>query len=210
MVVHELRTPLMPVLTAAALLGSASPTQLLHMKGVIERKVEHLVRLVDDLMDVSRAESGKFHLRIKTLDLAKLLRSVHETCEPAITARGQRLELRLPHGPVELPGDAERLRQVFANLVFNACKYTPEGGRIAVEVEVFVESVVVSVSDGGIGIDAAMLPRVFDAFAQERRATRYNGDGLGLGLAVVRELTEAHGGSVVAHSAGLGWEAGSR
>lgn len=204
MVVHELRNPLMPIRAAAALMRSANPEQLGRMQGVIERQVGHLTRLVEDLMDVSRARSGKFHLHVEKLLLATVIREVREMCEPAIEARLQQLVIRVPDESVLLPGDAARLVQVFSNLVFNACKYTPESGHIAIEAVSQGATVVVTITDSGIGISAAALPSVFDVFVQERHATGYNREGLGIGLTVVRELVEAHGGTVTAHGAGLG------
>lgn len=204
MVVHELRNPLMPIRAAAALLRSADREQLGRMQGVIERQVGHLSRLVEDLMDVSRARSGKFHLHVETLELARLIHEVREMCEPAIEARRQQLEIHLPAARVTLPGDAARLVQTFSNLLFNACKYTPEEGRIVIEAEVFETTLVVSVTDSGIGIGTAALSHVFDVFVQEPHAAGYNREGLGIGLAVVRELVEVHAGTVLAHSAGIG------
>lgn len=205
-VAHELRNPLTPILTAASLLdrADADPVLVKRMQVVIEEQVMHMVRLIDDLLDRSRANAGKFRLDLRTVDFAEVVRSTVSACTPGLRKREQQLELNLPvSGAATLvSGDRVRLLQVCTNLLENASKYTPEGGAIRVSLAIEIDYLTLSVSDNGIGIIAADMPHIFDLFAQDPRAVRYHSGGLGIGLAVVRELVEAHGGSVLASSAG--------
>lgn len=202
---HELRSPLTSIRNAAALLGRLSANELPSVQAVIERQVAHLSRLVGDLLDVSRVVTGKLRLDIDSLDLADIIEESVGACRPDMDARGQRLQLGLPSHTLRLRGDALRLVQVVTNLLDNASKYTPHGGRIAMSVVVVDDTaIVMTVSDSGIGIAPDALPRVFEPFVQDAHAMCFHGGGLGIGLALVRELVEAHGGSVDARSAGIG------
>jgi signal transduction histidine kinase len=203
---HELRNPLAPIRTAAALLGRVRNDEALvsEVQAVIERQVAHMSRLVSDLLDVSRVSTGKLRLERRCVDIAGIIDAAIDACQPTIAARRQRFEVRLPSGELELYGDPIRLAQVVSNLLDNASKYTPEGGEIGLSAVVIAEAVVITVSDSGIGITPEAMPKIFEPFVQEAHAIGFNGVGLGIGLTVVRELVEAHGGQVVASSAGTG------
>jgi diguanylate cyclase len=207
-VAHELRSPLGPIRNAAALLGLAggrADEQLLHrVQGIIERQVGHVTRLVADLLDVSRARTGRFRLERQTLDMADLIEQAVETCRPALYARLQHLDVRLPGCALLVDGDPVRLTQVLGNLLDNASKYTQIGGAISVCATAAAGAIEITVSDNGIGITAEGLTKVFEPFVQDTHAVGFNGSGLGIGLTVVRELVDAHGGSVIARSAGSG------
>jgi diguanylate cyclase (GGDEF)-like protein len=204
MVAHELRNPLAPLRTAAELLNRARADEKQHgkLQEIIKRQVAHMGRIVDDLLDGSRVDSGKFHLECSTVELIGVLNVAIDSCRPAMDAKLQHVRTQLPLGPLAVHGDPVRLAQIFRNLLDNATKYTHKGGGIAVTAVVIHQAVVITVSDNGIGIAAEALPRVFDLFVQDPRAVAAHGSGLGIGLAVVRELVEAHGGRVVASSAG--------
>ena len=206
MVAHELRNPLSPIRSAAALLTRVGddPTMLLRVQAMIGRQVGHMARLVEDLLDGARVASGSFRIDFASVDLVAILEQAVETCAPAIEERRQHLRLDLPPGPLPLRGDAGRLAQVFGNLLDNASKYTPAGGDIALSLRVAGDTVHVRVVDSGIGISEEGLGRVFDLFVQEDHAIAADRRGLGIGLSVVRGLVEAHGGSIVARSAGVG------
>lgn len=201
---HELRNPLAPIRTAAALLPQVRSDELPRMQAIIERQVAHMSRLVGDLLDVSRVRTGKLRLERQPMDLARILDEAVDACGPAMATRLQRFRVQVPAGALPVHGDADRLAQVFSNLLDNASKYTPVAGGIGLLVEVGSHGIVVTVSDSGIGITAQALPHVFDPFVQDTHAIGFNGAGLGIGLTVVRELVEAHGGTVVATSAGTG------
>lgn len=205
-VAHELRNPLGPIRNAAMALGrlpSKGPMQA-QLQGVIERQVGHMTRLVGDLLDVSRVSTGKLRIERRPIDMVEVIAQAAESHQSAARVRGQRLHVRLPAGALPVNGDPVRLSQVLNNLLDNACKYTQEGGEIALSVIATGPVLVIRVRDNGIGISAEALPLVFDPFVQELHATEFNGVGLGIGLTMVRELVEAHGGSVVATSAGTG------
>jgi diguanylate cyclase (GGDEF)-like protein len=203
---HELRNPLAPITTAAFMLGriGSGEPQLLQLQGVIERQVVHLSRLVGDLLDVARVNTGKLRLDREPIDITRLINEAVSNCHPAIELRQQYISVHIPTDEVLVLGDPVRLAQVFSNLLNNASKYTPVLGRIELVVEVGDDSLSVTVSDNGIGISAEALPNIFDPFVQDAHATVFNGDGLGIGLTVVRELIEGHGGRVTAASAGTG------
>ena len=204
-VAHELRNPLSPIRTAAGMLGrvGSDEAMLQRIQGIIERQVVRMSRLVEDLLDGAAAGSGQFRIERVPTDLGEVLASAVEACRPAIDARSHALQVRVPPLPIPVSGDALRLTQVFCNLLDNACKYTPEGGDIGLHAERGSTTVSVRVSDNGMGISPDALPHVFDLFVQETRARQVSRSGLGVGLAVVRSLLEAHGGSIVASSAGL-------
>ena len=200
---HELRNPLSPILTALQLMRLRGVTGAERERAVIERQVRHVVRLVDDLLDVSRITSGKVQLKRERSDLADLVAKAVEMTSPAIEERGHRLTVDVPRG-LTVEGDPARLAQVFANLLTNAAKYTENGGAIGVEARGRGGRIQLSVSDDGIGIAPEMLPHVFDLFMQERQGIDRSEGGLGLGLAIVRSLVLAHGGTVTASSRGAG------
>lgn len=204
--VHELRSPLMAIRTASAAMGRSGSSDpiLPRMNAVIERQVTQLSRLVGDLLDVSRVNGGKLRVERQALDLRALIVEAVDGCRGALDKRCQQLELELPAAEVMLDGDPLRLAQVVRNLLDNASNYTPAAGVITLTLAPVGDSVVLSVRDNGIGISVRTLPHVFDPFVQDPHATTFNGNGLGLGLTVVRELVTAHGGSVSAHSEGPG------
>jgi diguanylate cyclase (GGDEF)-like protein len=204
MVAHELRSPLAPIRDAAAVLarGPVNEHLLRRMQGIIERQIAHVSRLVGDLLDVSRARTGRFRLERETLDIAPLIEQAVESCRPAMEARRQHLDVSVPAGALEVDGDPIRLTQVLCNLLDNASKYTPVSGEIGLRVAAAGQAIVLTVSDNGIGITADALPTIFDPFVRDKHAGGCDGTGLGIGLTVVRELVDAHGGNVVASSAG--------
>jgi len=201
---HELRNPLATIRTASELLGRVSGDERGRMQAMIKRQVAHMARLVGDLLDMSRVATGKLRLECRVIDMADIINAALGSFREAIQERQHRLAVSLPPGRVELNGDAVRLAQVVNNLLDNAAKYTPNGGDLGLSLVVEGDQLVLTVSDNGIGITAAALPHIFDAFVQESHAVGFNGMGLGIGLSVVRELIEAHGGTVVAKSAGIG------
>ena len=200
---HELRNPLAPMLTALQLMRLRGGDALQRERTVIERQTQHLVRLVDDLLDVSRIARGKIELRRERMDLMDAVVKAIEMASPLLEERNHDLAMAVPRG-LAIDADPSRLAQIIANLLTNAAKYTEADGRI--EVDGFAEGaeVVLRVRDTGIGIAPEMLPRVFDMFTQERQALDRTQGGLGLGLTIVRNLTALHGGSVVARSEGRG------
>jgi diguanylate cyclase (GGDEF)-like protein len=203
-VAHELRNPLAPIRAAASMLDRVEPDALPRLRAVIERQVQHVTRLIGDLLDLSRIDAGKLRLQRGLVDLGVLVEESLEACRPAMEVRRQRLELRMLPGPMPLQGDPLRLVQVLTNLLDNASKYTPERGTVHVLVEAHAEAYRVTVEDDGIGITPEALAHIFEPFVQDLHATRFNAAGLGIGLAVVRELVEAHEGTVTVHSAGQG------
>ena len=201
---HELRNPLAPLrngLHALHLLGSPAPSAG-RLRAMIERQVDHLVRLVDDLLEVSRINRGTFELRRERVELGSVIQSALETTEPLYAAGARELEVKLPKEPLVLDGDAVRLTQIFGNLLNNAAKYTNTGGHVSLVARRDGDSVVVTVRDDGIGIAPETLPGLFEMFY------RGNGDGsrggLGIGLTLAQKLAEMHGGTITASSAGLG------
>ncbi|VXC78253.1 ATP-binding protein [Massilia sp. 9I] len=206
MLAHELRNPIAPISAAAALLQRVKPDEALvrRTSEIIARQVGHMTGLIDDLLDVSRVTRGLVELERAPLDLREVLQDAVEQVMPQVQARGHVLSQAAPAGPVLVLGDKKRLVQVVANLLGNAAKYTPEGGRLEVRGHAVDGHVCIEVEDNGIGMAAQLTGRVFDLFAQaERSADRALG-GLGLGLALVKSLVELHGGSVACTSPGLG------
>jgi CheY-like chemotaxis protein/two-component sensor histidine kinase len=173
-------------------------------RDVIQRQVEHLTRLIDDLMDVSRITRDKLDLRKQRVELTDVIRGAVESSRPAIEQGGHELTVTLPSRPVHLDGDLVRLAQVFLNLLNNAAKYTERGGRIWLDAEASDGEVVVRVKDTGVGIPPDKLPRLFQMFFQVDRSLDRAQGGLGIGLALVRRLVELHGGRVEARSEGAG------
>jgi signal transduction histidine kinase len=203
---HELRNPLAPIRNAAQVMRLIGPSDphLTRARDVIDRQVGQLSRIVDDLLDVSRVTQGKVELQKERIDLATALAQAVETSRPLIDGRRHTLTLSLPAAPVHLMADLTRLSQVVANLLNNAAKYMEEGGRICLTAERDGGEVVIRVKDAGVGIPREMLSRVFEPFTQLHRSLARSEGGLGIGLALVRSLVELHGGSVKAHSEGLG------
>ena len=202
---HELRNPLAPIRNALEVLRLRSDLETVTWAvDISRRQIGHLSRLVDDLLDVSRIIRGKIRLQPGRLDLAALARAAAEDHRAAVGDARLTLDVRLPDGPVWVAGDATRLSQVIGNLLTNATKFTDPGGRVTLSLEVDGRRAVVRVADTGIGIEAAMLARLFDPFAQADRSLDRCRGGLGLGLALVKGLAELHGGGVAADSAGPG------
>jgi len=202
---HELRTPINAVLGWAHMLdsGGLDESRRKTATETIRRNAETQVRLIGDLLDVSRIISGKLHLRLETLDLADVVRSALEAIKPA--AEAKEIELRAGYPPdAVLVGDPDRLRQIAWNLLSNAVKFTPKGGRVEVAVERADSQIRLVVSDSGVGIEPQFLPHLFERFRQADSSTTRRHGGLGLGLAIVRHIAELHGGTVRAESAGLG------
>ncbi len=204
---HELRNPLAPLRAAADLLrlpGGADAAQRHRTAEIIARQVETMTHLVEDLLDVSRVRQGLIAAERAPVDLCLVLNDALDQTRPLFRQRRHRLHADLPpQAPVVL-GDHKRLVQIVANLLVNAAKYTPEGGEIRLALHVGRERTEISVHDNGVGIEAGMLGRVFDSFSQVTRTPGRNEGGLGIGLALVKSLVELHGGTVSAHSAGLG------
>jgi two-component system CheB/CheR fusion protein len=211
MLAHELRNPLSGVRNAARLLAvSAEEAAIEQARGIIERQTANMVRMVDDLLDVSRISHGKIQLRPEPVDICALSRRVIEVTEGERQAAGQTLVASIPDDPAWVQGDALRLDQTLSNLLNNASKFTRHGGRIWVTVErepAAVDSdtrpqVAIRVRDNGVGIEPALLPRIFDLFVQSDRVSERSRTGIGLGLTLARRLVELHGGSIEAFSAG--------
>jgi PAS domain S-box-containing protein len=206
MLAHELRNPLAPVRNALHVLKQpgANGEMVRQVRDVAERQVQHMARLLDDLLDVSRISRGRIELRKEAMDVAAVLRRSVEAVRPLIEERRHELTLALPAGALRVEADPTRLEQVLTNLLNNAAKYTDPGGRIGLTAERAGDEVVVRVRDTGIGIAPGMLPRIFDLFVQaERRLDRAQG-GVGIGLTLVKKLVELHGGRIEAASGGLG------
>ncbi|HUJ60971.1 MAG TPA: PAS domain S-box protein [Kofleriaceae bacterium] len=200
---HELRNPLAPISTALQLMrlrgGEPSKEQQ-----VIERQVDHLMRLVDDLLDVSRIVRGKVQLKRRRLDLREIIAKAIEIASPVLEQKQHHLEVARMPGALAIDGDEARLVQVFSNLLVNAAKYTDTGGHISISARTLDHAMAVEVRDDGIGIEPALLPRVFDLFVQGYQGVERSRGGLGLGLTLVHTLVEMHGGTVTAYSAGPG------
>jgi len=203
-VAHELRNPLMPMRTATDLLEKARQDgQMLgRLQALLRRQIGYMSRLIDDLLDGARASTGKFRLEHARVDMNAILDQAVDACRPVIALRKQGFTLRTPPLDFYVWGDAMRLTQVIANLLDNASKYTLNGGNIELEAVADGDVLIITVADDGVGITSDALPRIFDLFEQEAHATAHHGGGLGIGLSIVRELTEAHGGSIVASSQG--------
>jgi two-component system, sensor histidine kinase len=203
---HELRNPLAPMTNAVALVrqpGARADTREKAI-GILDRQLRHMVRLIDDLLDVSRVATGKLSLHMENIDLTAVLRSAVELAEPAAAARRLQLVSRFPGAPAPMVGDSARLLQVFSNLLNNACRYTPPGGRIEVGAEARPNCIEVSVRDTGVGIDPAMQGRIFELFEQADKSLERGNAGLGIGLTLARQLIELHGGQIAVQSEGIG------
>jgi len=202
---HELRNPLAPINNALQIIHLSSDRAAREQaRTMMERQLAQMVRLVDDLLDVSRITRGKIELHRERVELAAVVASAAETSRPLIEAAGHELTITLPPVPIHLDADLTRLAQVFSNLLNNAAKYMEEGGHIWLTAEQFRDEVVVKVRDTGLGIPAEMLPKIFEMFTQVDRSLERSQGGLGIGLTLVKRLVEMHGGSVQAISEGLG------
>jgi two-component system CheB/CheR fusion protein len=205
MLAHELRNPLTPIRHAIHLLRHPQTDQSAsHLYDMLDRQTVRLVRLVDELLDVARISRGLIELKRETLDLGMLVRHAAEAGRARIEERGHTLSLEVPDPELLVDGDSVRLEQVISNLLENAAKYTNAGGQIALTLARVNGEAVLSVRDTGIGLETAVLERIFDLFTQVDNSLVRTGGGLGLGLAVVRRVLELHGGSIEAHSGGLG------
>ena len=214
MVAHELRNPLTPISLIAERMVRLPSDQLPRMRELIEGQVQHISQLVDDLLDVSRASTGKLRihrrevdmLRIhrREVDMLRILNAAVDACSPVMIARRQQFDVALPDATLTINGDPVRLAQILHNLLGNAAKYTQAGGTIAMVVSVDAGRLRISIADNGIGVTAKALPFIFDPYVQDAHAIGFNSAGLGIGLTVVRELVEAHGGTVTGMSEGHG------
>jgi PAS domain S-box-containing protein len=206
MLSHELRNPLAPIRNAIYILNHADAAgdQARRARAIIQRQTEHLTRLVDDLLDVTRIARGKIELRRERADLAALVRRTADDFRSVMDHRGVALTVNVPDRAVWAEADPTRVAQVFGNLLGNAAKFTGRGGRVVVTLATTGESAEVRVRDTGIGIEPALLPHVFEPFVQSDRSLARTQGGLGLGLALVKGIVELHGGSVDAESAGVG------
>ena len=202
---HELRNPLAPIRFAVeSLKAGAPPASAVRAREVIDRQVRQLVRLVDDLLDVSRITANKIHLRREPHDLARLMTTAAESIMPLAAAADQQLDVRMPSTPIWVDGDGARLVQIFANVLSNAVKFTPRGGQIWFSAESQSAEALVRIRDTGIGISADVLPRVFDMFQQAEPILERSAGGLGIGLTLARRLVEMHDGRIAVTSAGPG------
>ena len=203
---HELRNPLAPIRNGLQLMKLASSNReaVEKARSMMERQVGHMVRLIDDLLDLSRISQGNLELKQERIELAVVIRDAVETSQPLIEQMGHALDLAVPAVPIYLRGDMTRLAQVISNLLNNSAKYTERGGRIRLSAEQLGSEIVVTVEDNGVGIPTHMMSKVFEIFTQVDRSSERSKGGLGIGLSLVQRLVELHGGSVQAHSEGMG------
>jgi diguanylate cyclase (GGDEF)-like protein len=202
----ELRNPMAPIRVAAAMLGGLPTDEPLlpRVQDIVEQQLTQMSRLLGELVDASNVDTGGLELERRPVDMGHVIDAAVAACRPAMDERGQRFEWHRPPGAIEMQGDAVRLEQIVSNLLDNASKHTHDGGRISLSVVLTADSMALTVSDDGIGITPQMLPYVFGPFVQDTHALGFHGVGLGIGLTVVRALVRAHGGDLVAHSAGAG------
>jgi signal transduction histidine kinase/ActR/RegA family two-component response regulator len=203
---HELRNPLAPIRNALQILRAKGPAepQLQWSRDVIDRQLQQMTRLVDDLLDVSRITRGKIELRRQRVLLAEVVSSAVEACRPLLEKRSHELVVKVPAEPITLEADQARLAQVLSNLLNNAAKFSDVGGRIAITAERQGDEVAIRVKDTGIGIPPEMLSHIFEMFTQVDRSLERSQGGLGIGLTLAKRLVELHGGEVEAHSDGAG------
>ncbi|HEY2796546.1 MAG TPA: PAS domain S-box protein [Thermoanaerobaculia bacterium] len=203
---HELRNPLAPIRSAIQVLSRQSPAnpEVAHAQEIADRQIRHMARLLDDLLDVARISQGKLEIRREALDVTEIARRAVAAELPLIEERGLELSVDLPDEPLGVDADPVRLQQILVNILNNAAKYTDTGGRIALSARAEGGQAVIRVRDTGIGIDPTMAPRLFEPFVQAERREKRSVGGVGLGLAVVKQLVELHEGSVHVFSAGLG------
>jgi len=207
MLAHELRNPLAPLRNALGVMtmsGEELSPRIAWSHGVMDRQLTQLTRLVDDLLDVSRVTRGKLRLKAETMDLNAALSRAIESARPLFEERRQHFEASIPAAPLEINGDLTRITQVLVNLLNNAAKYTPEGGRITLLATADGHDAVIRVKDTGIGIAPSSMQHIFDLFAQGERSLDRAAGGLGIGLTLARRIVELHGGSIAAHSEGVG------
>ena len=207
MISHELRNPLAPIANAAAILRASVPQpthEVAFALGAIERQLQVLERLVRDLTEHTRMTTGKMDLRLEPIVIQRLLREVMDDLLPRARGRGQHLELLATEGDIVVSGDRDRLHQVFTNLVVNSLKYTPESGHVWVKAMTEGEEALIKVTDDGIGIPTEMQSQIFELFTQVDSSRKASQGGLGIGLALVKELVTLHGGSVQVKSEGPG------
>lgn len=205
MLAHELRNPLAPISAAADLLSmTATSEPVRRASGVITRQVRHMTSLIDDLLDLSRVTRGLVALDRTKLDVKQLVGLALEQAQPLMEAKRHQVAVELPPEPACVEGDAKRLVQVLVNLLNNAAKYTPDGGRVTIQVATTPDTVTIEIADNGMGMDAALIRRAFELFVQAERTPDRSQGGLGLGLPLVRSLVTLHGGKVSAHSEGSG------
>jgi signal transduction histidine kinase/ActR/RegA family two-component response regulator len=202
---HELRNPLAPIRTGLDLIRMATdPAAVTKTRAMMERQLNHMIHLVNDLLDVARISTGKIELRKTRVRLEEIVLSAVETALPGMEAKNQALRVHMPDEPIWLDADPNRMAQVIGNLLTNARKYTPDEGKIDLSVQREAAESVIRIADDGIGIPADSLPHIFDLFTQVRHGSEHSQGGLGIGLSLVKRLTESHGGSVEASSPGPG------
>ena len=201
---HELRNPLAPIMTSLELMRQRAPDSLAREREVVERQVQHMLRLVDDLLEVSRIARGRIELRRRRVELADVVAAAIEIVSPLLEERHHHLTREVPPRGLVVDGDPARLTQVLANMLSNAAKYTDPGGRVRISAERSGGHAIVRVSDTGAGIAPELLPVVFDLFVQGGRTIDRSQGGMGLGLAIVKSLVALHGGTVAASSDGVG------
>lgn len=199
---HELRNPLAPIRNGLTLLKIGKPEKLSHILPMMERQLGHMVRLIDDLLDVSRVSRGMVTLKRAPIELNSIIESAIETSRPLINAANHKFTVTVPGDIVRLNVDETRISQVISNLLNNAAKYTPQGGRIELVAEVVHGDVIVRIIDSGIGIPVAMQARIFELFTQVNKADERSHSGLGVGLALAKHLAEMHEGAIEVESAG--------
>ncbi len=205
MLAHELRNPLGPITTASTMLGkiSGASPQLLRLQQIISRQAVHMARLLDDLLDAARINSGKVTLLVQPVVLTEVFERAVETVQPLLDAHGQELRIHVPIDPIVVSGDPVRLAQIFSNLLINASKFTRDREQITVGAGLVGRNVVVTVRDNGVGIPPELLPSIFDLFTQGPRPLARSEGGLGIGLNIVRNLVRLHEGTVEALSDGV-------
>lgn len=203
---HELRNPLAPIRNATEIIRALTPpdSPISDSTAILDRQVGHMTRLVDDLLDVARITQGQINLDRKVVSLSEVIEQSVELSRPLIDQRGHSLSVSLPSRYVKVEADASRLAQVFGNLLHNASKYTPNGGNVSIAVSLEQTFAIVTVSDTGAGIPAEMLGSIFELFTQLPRSLARSEGGLGIGLTLVKQITEMHGGTVSASSEGIG------
>jgi signal transduction histidine kinase len=201
---HELRNPLAPILSAVEVMQSpqTSPAQHTHVRGVVRRQVQQMTRLIDDLLDVGRITTDRLVLQFARVDVGGVIAAAIETSRPTIDERRHELTTDMPAEPLVLHADPARLSQVLSNMLTNAAKYTEPGGRIHVAVDAGPDGIAIRVRDTGVGIDPAMLPTIFELFGHVEHESGLGSGGLGIGLALARQLVEMHGGRLEARSEG--------
>ncbi len=203
---HELRNPLAPLRNGLQVMKLASQDGEVveQVRAMMERQLGQMVRLIDDLLDVSRISRGKIELKRARVELARVIQNAVETSRPLLEQAGHELTVNMPAEPIYVDGDLTRLAQIFANLLNNAAKFTERGGRVSLVAERRGRDAVVTVRDSGVGIPATMLRKIFEMFTQVDRSLEKSHGGLGIGLTLVKQLAEMHGGSVEARSDGPG------